>query len=73
MVNAQFCNWEDSHNYFLARQGMLRCRRIPLALHTDHRPVFKHRSEYQPAGTPIRFRKAMGELGQSNVRPISPG
>ena len=63
VVNALFCGREDTHSYFLLIQGLVqRCCR-PLALYTDRHPVFKHRSEYQPAGTPTQFGRAMEELG----------
>ena len=52
VVNARFCEQEDGHNYLLLMQGLLRRYGIPLAFYTDHHPVFKHRSEYQPTGTP---------------------
>ena len=48
---ALFCDQEDSRSYFLLLQGLIRRRGIPLALYTVRHPVFKHRSEYQPAGT----------------------
>ena len=63
VVNALFCGQGDTHSYFLLIQGLVqRCCR-PLALYTDRHPVFKHRSEYQPAGTPTQFGRAMEELG----------
>ena len=52
VVNALFCEQEDTNSYFRLMQGLLRRGGIPLALYTDRHPVFKHRSEYQPAGTP---------------------
>ena len=52
VVDALFCNHEDSHNYFLLMQNLLRRRGIPLALYTDRHAVFKHKSEYQPLGRP---------------------
>ena len=54
MVNALFCDHEDTNSYFLLMQVLLRRRGIPLALYTDRHPVFKHKSEYQPAGTPTQ-------------------
>ena len=59
VVDALFCNHEDSHNYFLLMQNLLRRRGIPLALYTDRHAVFKHKSEYQATGTPTQFRRAM--------------
>ena len=53
-------------------QGPLRCRGIPLALYTDRHPVFKHKSEYQPAGTPTQFGRAMDEMGVQVIFALSP-
>ena len=55
VVNALFCEQEDSLSYFRLMQGLIRRHGIPLALYTDRHPVFKHRSEYQPAGTATQF------------------
>ena len=62
VVNALFCEQEDSRSYFLLVQGLIQSHGIPLALYADRHPVFKHRSEYQPAGTPTQFGRAMDEL-----------
>ena len=35
VVDALFCQQEDSHNYFLLMQNLLQRRGIPLALYTD--------------------------------------
>ena len=72
MVNALFCEQEDSRSYFLLLQGLIRRRDIPLALYTDRHPVFKHRSEYQPAGTATQFGRAMEELGIQLIFALSP-
>ena len=72
VVNARFCEQEDSHNYFLLMQGLLRRHGIPLALYTDRHPVFKRRSEYEPAGTPTQFGRAMAELGTQMIFALSP-
>ena len=72
VVNALFCDHEDSSSYFLLMQGLLQRRGIPLALYTDRHPVFKHRSEYQPAGTPTQFGRAMEELGAQLIFALSP-
>ena len=72
VVNALFCGQEDTHSYFLLIQGLVqRCGR-PLALYTDRHPVFKHRSEYQPAGTPTQFGRAMAEMGIQLIFALSP-
>ena len=69
---ALFCDQEDSRSYFLLLQGLIRSRGIPLALYTDRRPVFKHRSEYQPAGTATQFGRAVDELGMQLIFALSP-
>ncbi len=43
-------------------QELIRRRGIPLALYTDRHAVFKHRLEYQPAGTTTQFGRAAGPL-----------
>ena len=69
---ALFCDHEDTSSYFLLMQGLIRRRGIPLALYTDRHAVFKHRSEYQPAGTPTQFGRAMEELGTQLIFALSP-
>ena len=63
---------EDSYSYLLLMQGLLRRYGIPLALYTDRHPVFKHRSEYQPVGTPTQFGRAMAELGTQLISALRP-
>ena len=72
VVDALFCEQEDTSSYFLLMQGLLRRRGIPLALYSDRHPVFKHKSEYQPAGTPTQFGRAMEELGIQLIFAMSP-
>ena len=72
VVNALFCDHEDTNSYFLLMQGLLRRFGIPLALYTDRHPVFRHKSEYQPAGTPTQFGRAMEELGIQLIFALSP-
>ena len=72
VVNALFCSREDTHSYFLLVQGLVQRCGVPLALYTDRHPVFKHRSEYQPAGTPTQFGRAMEELGIQLIFALSP-
>ena len=56
VVNALFCQQEDSHNYFLLMQNLLQRRGIPLALYTD-RP----RSSTRPdPGRPERLPSSDG-------------
>ena len=72
VLNALFCDHENTSSYFLLMQGLLRNRGIPLALYTDRHAVFKHRSEYQPAGTTTQFGRAMEELGTQLIFALSP-
>ena len=72
VVNALFCEHEDTSSYFRLMQGLLRRFGIPLARYTDRHPVFKHKSEYQPAGTPTQFGRAMEELGVQVIFALSP-
>ena len=72
VVNALFCGHEDTSSYLLLMQGLLRRFGIPLALYTDRHPVFKHKSEYQPAGTPTQFGRAMDEMGVQVIFALSP-
>ena len=74
MLNALFCNHEDSHNYFLLMQNLLQRRGIPLALYTDRHAVFKHTPGSGSTGTPTQFGRAMAELGiQMIFGPVTPG
>ena len=72
VVNALFCEQEDTNSYFRLMQGLLRRGGISLAPYTDRHPVVKHRSEYQPAGTPTQFGRAMAELGTQLIFALSP-
>ena len=53
-------------------QGLIRRRGIPLARYTDRHAVFKHRSQYQPAGTTTQFGRAFEELGTQLIFARSP-
>ena len=72
VVDALFCEQEDSLNYFLLMQNLLKRRGILLALYTDRHAVFKHQSEYQPTGTPTQFGRAMDESGIQLIFALSP-
>ena len=70
--NALSCEQEDSLSYFRLLQGLIQSRGIPLALYSDRHPVFKHRTEYQPSGTPTQFGRALEELGVQLIFALSP-
>ena len=63
---------EDSHNYFLLMQNLLRRCGIPLALYTDRHAVFKHTPGSESTGTPTQFGRAMEELGIQMIFALSP-
>ena len=42
VVNALFCELENTRSYFLLLDGLIRRRGIPLALYADRHAVFKH-------------------------------
>ena len=54
VINALFCQQEDSLSYFRLLQGLVQRQSIPVGLYTNRLPIFKHRSEYQPTGTIAR-------------------
>ena len=72
VVDALFCEQEDSHNYFLLMQNLLRGRGIPLALYTDRHAVFRHTPSSGLPGMPTQFSRAMEELGIQMIFALSP-
>ena len=65
VVNTLFCQQEDSHNYFLLMQNVLRRCGIRHA-------VFKHTPGSGSTGTPTQFGRAMAELGIQMIFARSP-
>ena len=72
VVNTLFCRQEDSRNYFLLMQNLLRRCGIHLALYTDRHAVFKHTPGSGSTGTPTQFGRAMAELGIQMIFALSP-
>ena len=72
VVDALFCEQEDSHNYFLLMQALIeRCGR-PVALYTDRHGVFRHTPGSGLPGMPTQFSRAMEELGIQMIFALSP-
>ena len=72
VVDALFCEQEDSHNYFLLMQSLIeRCGR-PVALYTDRHGVFRHTPGSGLPGMPTQFSRAMEELGLQMIFALSP-
>ena len=72
VVNALFCEHEDTNSYFLLMQGLLRRCGIPLALYTDRHAVFRHTPGSGLPGMPTQFSRAMEELEIQMIFALSP-
>ena len=72
VVNALFCELENTRNYFLLLDGLIRSRGIPLALYVDRHAVFKHTPSPETAAAPTQFSRAMDELGIQLIFALSP-
>ena len=72
VVNALFCEQEDSRNYFVLIQGLVQRCGIPVALYTDRHAVFKHTPGSGLPGMPTQFSRAMDELGIQIIFAQSP-
>ncbi len=72
VVNALFCEHEDTTSYFLLMQGLLRRCGIPLALYTDRHGVFRHTPGSGLPGMPTQFSRAMEELEIQMIFALSP-
>ena len=72
VVNALFCELENTRSYFLLLDGLIRRRGIPLALYVDRHAVFKHTPSAETAAAPTQFSRAMDELGIQLIFALSP-
>ena len=72
VVNALFCELENTHSYFSLLDGLIRRRGIPLALYADRHAVFKHTPSPETAAGPTQFSRAMDELGIQLIFALSP-
>ena len=72
VVDALFCEQEDSRNYFLLIHGLVQRCGIPVALYTDRHAVFRHTPGAGLPGMPTQFSRAMGELGIQMIFARSP-
>ena len=70
VVNALFCEQENTRDYFLLMRGLIQRYGVLIALYTDRHSV------YVPgpgrAGAPTQFSRAMDELGIQMVFALSP-
>ena len=72
IVNALFCELENTRSYFLLMRHMIQSYGIPLALYSDRHSVFKHTPPSETAAAPTQFSRAMGELGVQLIFARSP-
>ena len=72
VVDALFCEQEDSRNYFVLIQGLVQHLGVPVALYTDRHAVFKHTPGSGLPGMPTQFTRAMDELGIQMIFAQSP-
>lgn len=72
VVNALFCELENTHSYFLLMRGLIQNHGIPLALYADRHAVFKHTPSSGTAAGPTQFSRAMDELGIQLIFARSP-
>ena len=72
VVNALFCELENTHSYFLLMWGLIRNCGIPIALYADRHAVFKYTPPSEAAAAPTQFSRAMDELGIQLIFARSP-
>ena len=72
VVNALFCELENTHSYFSLLDGLIRRCGIPIALYSDRHAVFKYTPPSEAAGAPTQFSRAMDELGVQLIFAQSP-
>ena len=72
VVNALFCEQENTRDYFLLMRELIQRHGIPIALYTDRHSVFKNVPGSGHAGAPTQFSRAMDDLGVQMVFALSP-
>ena len=72
VVNALFCELENTRSYFLLLERLVQRRGMPLALYVDRHAVFKHTPSQETAAAPTQFSRAMDELGIQLIFALSP-
>ena len=74
VVNALFCEQENTRDYFLLMRGLIQRHGIPIALYTDRHSVFKNVPGSGRAGAPTQFSRAMDEPRYTDgLRPVTAG
>ena len=74
VVNALFCEQENTRDYFLLMRGLIQRYGIPIALYTDRHSVFKNVPGSGRASAPTQFSRAMGRARRADgLRPVTAG
>ena len=72
VIDALFCEHEDTSSYFLLIQSLVQRCGIPVALYTDRHGVFTYTPGSGLPGMPTQFSRAMEELGVQVIFALSP-
>ena len=72
VVNALFCELENTRSYLVLMRHLIQSYGILLALYSDRHAVFKHTPPSQTAAGPTQFSRAMDELGVQLIFARSP-
>ena len=74
VMDARFCEQEDTRGYFLLIRALVERRGVPVALYTDRHAVFKHTPGSGRPSASTQFSRAMAELGgPDDLYPVTPG
>ena len=72
VVNALFCEQENTRSYLLLMRDLIRRCGVPLALYSDRHAVFKYVPGSHQSPAPTQFGRAMAELGVEQIFARSP-
>ncbi len=72
VVNALFCELENTRSYLVLMRNLVQSYGIPLALYSDRHVVFKHTPPSETAAAATQFSRAMGEIGVQLIFARSP-
>ncbi len=72
VVNALFCELENTRSYLLLMRDLIRHHGVPIALYTDWHAVFKHTPPSEATSAATQFSRAMDELGVQLIFARSP-
>ena len=74
VINALFCDQENTRDCFLLMRDLIQRYGIPIALYTDRHSVFKNVSGSGLVGAPTQFRPCDGRARCTDgLRPVTSG